>query len=248
MTGPTASAPSQGSLATLRKLLFGVIIFCLVVGGWAAWQFRAGMHEVLPGAGGRQGRCVLWFVGSSSIARWTTLADDMAPWTVHNRGVRGAFLPELRQRLATELPQLAPDAIIFYGGDNDIADGRSAADTADQFRQLIAVTAARMPGVPMLALSVKPSPGRWALRAVQRDYDRALSAMAARDPDLVFVDATSGLLAGGKPGPYFDRDRIHLDPAGYRVWADVVHAALARTLSPAEQARCTHRPLVPANG
>jgi len=112
------------------KALFGLAVFSVTVGSWAAMQHRAAMHTPLPDADGPGGPCVVWFVGSSSFFRWTTLRSDLAPWTVHNRGVGGAFLSELRQRFANEDPVTPPQAIVFYGGDNDIANGATAADAA----------------------------------------------------------------------------------------------------------------------
>ncbi len=226
----TSSHARTGLLATVGKILSGVVVFVAIVGGWTAAQTYMRMHQPLPGAAGRQGRCVLWFVGSSSIARWTTLASDMAPWITHNRGVGGALLPELRKRFANESDPVLPDAIIFYGGDNDIAKGESAADAADQFRQFVDAKMAKMPQVPMLAIGVKPSPKRWAMRGTQRQFDRAVAQTAARTPHLTFLDASTGLLISGRPGPYFEPDGIHLSTAGYHVWAGVVHKALVKML------------------
>jgi lysophospholipase L1-like esterase len=236
----TPSRAPTGLLATFWKILGGVVVFAAIVGGWTAAQHYQRMHQPLPDAGGRQGRCVLWFVGSSSIARWKTLAADMAPWITHNRGVGGAFLPELRQRFANEADPVSPDAIIFYGGDNDIAKGQSAADTADQFRQFVAAKMTKMPDVPMLAIGVKPSPTRWAMRGTQLEFDRAVNQTAAHTPHLTFLDASTGLLINGRPGPFFEPDGIHLSTAGYRVWAGVVHKALVKMLPPDTVTKCKH--------
>lgn len=239
MDAPTPLARrARPRQAALVKALFGLSVFTATVGGWAAVQQRVAMHTPLPDAGGRQGACVIWFVGSSSIHRWTTLAADMQPWIVRNRGVGGAFLPELRQRFANEGPVTPPQAIVFYAGDNDIAKGDTAASADDQFRQFVAAKMARMPDVPMLVLSVKPSPTRWSLRPVQNAYDAAMKRMAAQIPTLFFVDASAGLLVHRRPGPFFVEDGIHLSQAGYRVWARAVRAALADVLPPRVTAHC----------
>lgn len=226
---------------TLLKTLFGVAVFSATVSGWAAMQYRAAMHAPLPGADGRQGACVVWFIGSSSIHQWTTLGADMRPWVVHNRGVGGAFLPDLRQRFANEGPVTPPQGIVFYAGDNDIANGASAAAVAGEFGQFVAAKMARMPAVPMLALSIKPSPTRWSLRPIQKTYDAAMRRLAAQTPALTLVDASAGLLVDGRPGPYFVEDGVHLNAAGYRVWAKAVHAALESTLPPRVVERCLGR-------
>lgn len=228
-------------LAILLKSSFGLLIFTATVGGWAAMQHRAAMHTPLPDAGGRQGACAIWFVGSSSFYRWTTLAEDMRPWIVHNRGVGGAFLPELRQRFANEGPVTPPQGIVFYAGDNDIAKGESEQQVEGEFRQFVLAKMARMPAVPMLVLSVKPSPERWSMRPIQTAYDAAMRRMAAGTPSLTYVPASAGLLVDGRPGPFFVEDGVHLNAAGYRVWAKAVHAALTATLPRRIAESCTHR-------
>jgi lysophospholipase L1-like esterase len=240
-TSARVARSHRGFLATLGKTLFGLAVFSATVGGWAAMQHRAAMHTPLPGAGGREGACVVWFVGSSSFYRWTTLSADMAPWIVRNRGVGGAFLPELRQRFANEGPVTAPQAIVFYAGENDIAKGATAAAAQDEFRRFVAAKMAKMPRVPMLALSVKPTPHRWAQRPVQRAYDAGTARIAAGTPALRFVDASAGLLVDGRPGAFFIADGVHMNPAGYRVWARTVRRALADILPRNVVARCGGR-------
>ena len=247
ITLPTLSGAPKSSSAWLRKLLLGLVVFGVITWGGTTAQTYLKMHEPLPDAGGRQGRCVLWFVGSSSIYRWNELASDMAPWITHNRGVGGAFLPELRQRFANETVSVPPEAIIFYGGDNDIARGQNATDTADQFREFVMVKMAKMPRVPMLTLGVKPSPARWQLRNIQLAYDRAVRETAPTVPSLAFVDASHGLLVHGQPGPFFEPDGIHLSTAGYKVWARVIRQALAKMLPRSTRDRCEHGQANPAS-
>lgn len=227
---PTPSCTASGPTATVWKILVGVLVFIAVVGGWTAAKTYIRMHQPLPDEGGRQGKCVIWFVGSSSIARWRTLASDMEPWITHNRGVAGAFLPELRQRFANETDPVHPAAIVFYGGDNDIAKGESAGVAADQFRQFVEAKMAKMPEVPMLTISVKPSPTRWLMRSVQLAYDRSVSQIAVNNHHLTFIDASAGLLVNGRPGPFFEPDGVHLSKPGYHVWAGAVHQALMKML------------------
>jgi hypothetical protein len=235
--------------ATILKILLGLTVFSAIVGGWLVLQHRVKMHTPLPDAEGPQGGCVLWFIGSSSIHRWVTLEQDMRPWISHNRGVEGAMLPELRQRFANEKVSARPDAMVFYVGNNDIADRKSAAETAAQFRQLVATEMAKMPGVPMFTISVKPSPTRWPLRDVQVAFDQHVRQLAMRLGNLIFVDASAGLLSDGRPGPFFLEDGVHLNPAGYRVWAGAIHDALVEHLpAPATQHCAKGRPTPLAKG
>jgi hypothetical protein len=88
MTAATPPGEEGGWRVVASKLLIAVVAFATVLGGWIGGRFLITMHTPLPDAGGQQGRCVIWFVGSSSIHRWTTLAADIAPWITHNCGRR----------------------------------------------------------------------------------------------------------------------------------------------------------------
>jgi len=89
---------------------------------------------------------------------------------------------------------------------------------------------AKMPDVPLITLSIKPSPRRWALRSEQRAFDFAVQRRAARTSSMTYLDASAGLLVQGRPGPYFVADGIHMNAAGYRVWAKSVANALRDVL------------------
>lgn len=77
------------------------------------------------------------------------------------------------------------------------------------------------------------------MRSVQLAYDRAVQDMAAHSPNLTFVDASNGLLIGGKPGPFFVSDGVHLSADGYRVWTQVVRGALGTHLPRGVVDKCT---------
>lgn len=65
------------------------------------------------------------FVGSSSIAMWKTLAEDIAPLPVINRGIRGAQVEDVNRWFDRMVAPYRARAIVFYAGENDIAAGKS---------------------------------------------------------------------------------------------------------------------------
>lgn len=225
-------------LRTAAKSLFGVAVFGSTV---AAWGFASKlwlMHQPLPGAGGRQGECVLWFVGSSSIHKWTTLARDMANWPTHNRGVNGATLDEIGQRFRNEDKVAAPEAIVFYAGENDIADGRSAQSTAAAMQALLDTRAAKFPHTPAFIVGMKPSPTRWSFRPEQRKLDALMRAEARRHPNTFFLDVSETLLVDGRPGPFYVGDGVHLNRDGYRRWGQKIRAAFEAAMPADRVAAC----------
>ena len=60
------------------------------------------------------------FTGSSSIAYWKSLTDDMAPLTVLNRGFGGSQIPDVIHYIDRIIIPYRPKGIVFYAGENDI--------------------------------------------------------------------------------------------------------------------------------
>ncbi len=62
------------------------------------------------------------FIGSSSIRLWKSLAQDMYPIPVINRGFGGATTSEVIQYIDKIVLPYLPKLIVFYAGENDIAN------------------------------------------------------------------------------------------------------------------------------
>jgi len=179
------------------------------------------------------------FLGSSSIRLWETLADDMAPTPVVQRGFGGSKLFDACywcERLVA--PHREPSAIVVFSGTNDIAGERpkSAAKVHELFELLVRRIRALHPRVPICFLAITPTAARAEHRAIVDAANALVRATCAASPALEFVDPVPQLLDDrGQPDPRFFRaDRLHLNRAGYEVWAAHVrpvverHAAAAR--------------------
>lgn len=74
----------------------------------------------------RPATCEVLFVGSSSIVLWKdSLAADMAPIPVINRGFGGSHIEHVNRWFNELVAPYRPRAIVFYAGDNDIDAGKS---------------------------------------------------------------------------------------------------------------------------
>src|SRR5215467_611994 len=74
----------------------------------------------------RPAPCQVLFVGSSSIVKWKeTLATDMAPMPVINRGFGGSHIEYVNRWFDQIVAPYHPRAIVFYAGENDIDAGKS---------------------------------------------------------------------------------------------------------------------------
>ncbi len=235
---PRRSARSL--FATLAKSAFAVGVFSATVAAWSLVGPHVVAHRALPD-GGVEGRCAIWFVGSSSIHRWTTMASDMAPWEVHNRGVNGALMTELTARFLNERAVAKPAAVVFYLGENDINAGAGPEAVEGAAAHLVRTTRQRMPGTKVFVVGLKPSPRRWAQRPEQLRFNRAAATWAREDRHVTFLDVADTLLVRGVPGPFFLDDGIHLDDAGDRRWSRRVRAGIEAAMPPATVRPCTAR-------
>lgn len=227
--------------ATLFKVAIALGVFGGVIFGWGyskAREQRAFTNALPLPNEVRQDECAIWFVGSSTMSRWTSLQRDMAPWTTHNRSIGGATLAELTTRFLNEQRPQAPRAIVFYAGENDLAFGVPADVTAGHFADFMAYKRKRLGATPVFFISVKPSPIRWAIADKQAAFDDIVRAMADRDADLNYVDVRDRFLIDGRPGPFYDSDGLHLNDRGYAIFADGLQRSLDAVLPASLIRRC----------
>lgn len=224
--------------ATLAKAALAVAVFLSVTGGYARLrEGRAGVDPATqPLPNEVRSACALWFVGSSSMSRWASLERDMHPWVSHNRAIAGATLSELSGRFAIERAPAAPRALVFYAGENDLAYGVPADAVLAEFQRFLERKTASMGTVPVLFVSVKPSPTRLKFRPAQARFNAAVRRLADARADLHYVDIVPDLFRGGRLGPYYEADGIHMNDQGYRIWARAVRRALRDDL-PADLVR-----------
>ncbi len=220
----TASPATQGiseTLGVLAKLLLSVAIFSAVIGGYFL-LLAARSHQPLPDDQVSNGRCIVWLVGSSSIRRWSSAPGQLAGWQVHNRGVEGARLPQLLNRLSSTPIDHSPTAIVLYAGENDLFDGTSEVTVAKQLEQLAITLRKRAPQTKIFLASMKPSPTRWNNRRAQLGVDGRLRSFAQANVNIDFIDAGQVLLINGKPGPFYKEDGVHLSRRGYHRWGNKI--------------------------
>lgn len=174
----------------------------------------------------RFARAKVVFYGSSSIRLWTTLEADFPLIAPVNLGFGGSTLAacvHFFDRLVT--PEDPMRALVFYAGDNDIGDGRPVGAVVDSFRYLHDFVDKHLaPETPFGFIGIKPSVARWDKIDRIRAVNAAVRAEIATRPQSAYIDLEPVMLdAGGGPrAELFVDDGLHLSPAGYAVWRDVV--------------------------
>ncbi|MHC4248926.1 MAG: GDSL-type esterase/lipase family protein [Planctomycetota bacterium] len=178
---------------------------------------------------------VTLFTGSSSIRMWgAKLGRDMAPFSCVNRGFGGSQISDVLLFFDEIVVPHDPAAIVLYCGENDITAGKSPRRVLDDFREFERRCGEAKPGVPVLFVSMKPSPSRWRLWPKFVEGNALVERHCAGWPGLAYVDVGAPMLGpDGEPLPdIWRRDRLHMNDRGYVIWTRVIGEAL-RGLRPA---------------
>ncbi|ABU57838.1 lipolytic protein G-D-S-L family [Roseiflexus castenholzii DSM 13941] len=169
------------------------------------------------------------FYGSSSLRLWTTLGEDMAPWTVVNRAFGGSTLAACVHFFDRLVIPCAPGSIVLYAGDNDLGDGRAPDDVVRSLRAMLARIDAALGSIPVAYMSIKPSPARWSLRDRIQRVNEAARALMEHRPSGYYIDVYTSMLGpDGRPrAELFDADGLHLSARGYQVWTHILRPYVA---------------------
>ena len=107
--------------------------------------------------------------------------------------------------------------MIFYAGDNDIANGRTPQQILDDYKAFVAKVHAALPATRIAFIGIKPSIQRWALVDKVRAANALVRDYAGTDERLGFIDVDGPMLGWDeKPRKeLFIADGLHMTPKGY---------------------------------
>lgn len=171
------------------------------------------------------------FLGSSSFRLWDTIESDMAP----HRVVRRAFGGAKYRDLAIYAPECVRglrfgQAMIFIANDIRGRDDDNDPDTVQQFANLaIDAVRAEQPHAKIFLVAVTPSSSRFEHWPKIQQINRMLQRIAKERSNTEYIPTARDFLdADGFPrDELFRDDRLHLNAAGYRLWAERLKSALA---------------------
>ncbi|SFE22978.1 GDSL-type esterase/lipase family protein [Spirosoma endophyticum] len=160
------------------------------------------------------------FYGSSSMRLWSTLSQDFPQINSLNLGFGGSTLAACAWFFERLIVPANPKSIVFYAGDNDLGDGRHPEEVYLFFCAFAEKLRNTLPDVPLAFLSIKISPARWNIAQEIRQANELICGELAKNTNYQYIDMTSPLLgSNGRPRQeFFERDGLHLSPAGYRAW------------------------------
>lgn len=161
------------------------------------------------------------FVGSSTIRFWKTLAQDFPDLKVINRGFGGSHLSDSTFFGDRIILPYQPKTIVLYAGDNDLAAGKTPEQVFANYQAFIQKIRAKLPETRVLYLSIKPSPSRWHLKDQIQAANRMISGL--KGDRLTFIDTYSVMLKDGQPrAELFQKDNLHMNAEGYKLWTSLI--------------------------
>lgn len=165
------------------------------------------------------------FVGSSSIRKWVNLQTSFGNYTVMNRGIGGAITDDITYYLNDIVFPYQPRQIVLFVGENDLPNPTTTPDSIlDKTKKLYNAIRSKLPGVPIVYISIKPSPSRDQFMQKAKDTNKLIESFFASQENVKYVDVYKLMLTKeGKSRPeLFGKDMLHMNEAGYAIWEKAV--------------------------
>jgi lysophospholipase L1-like esterase len=170
----------------------------------------------------------LVFIGSSTIRRWTTLAQDFPKNQVINRGFGGSEIVDSTHFADRIIFPYQPRMVLLRAGGNDLWAGKSVEQVFLDYKAFVAKVRTNLPDAEVAFISLSPSPSRWA----QRDKEKMVNAMieeySKHTPHLIYIEDYDMVLdVNGKVRPeLFVEDKLHFNADGYKLLVERVRPFL----------------------
>lgn len=172
----------------------------------------------------------LLFIGSSSIRMWSSLAEDMAPYPVIQRGYGGAHLRDAIFFVNTLLAADHPQMIICFIA-NDIkgdSEDESPSKIKRLFKFFLKQVRSLHPDTPFLWVEITPTKSRWSQWKDIQNVNAKIKAYCDKTPNLYFVKTSHAFLDKNElpKTELFREDQLHLNSEGYAIWSKIIKKAI----------------------
>jgi hypothetical protein len=229
------------SLERMKKsllLAFVVLYFCLPAcsapgaetnHNFAQWENDIVTFEQID-ATNPPPKGAVEFIGSSTIARWKTLAQDFPGQPVFNRGFGGSEIVDSTHFAPRIIFPYAPRIIFLRAGGNDLWAGKSPEQVFADFKEFTAIVHAKLPETEIIFISWSPTIARWKQRAQEKEMNRLVEDFVHQTPYLEYIETYNlPLGADGQPRPeLFVADKLHFNAEGYKLLAERVRPLLSK--------------------
>jgi len=171
------------------------------------------------------------FIGSSSIRKWEDLERTFASYVVMNRGIGGTVTNDITFYANDMIFPYKPRQIFIYVGENDLPNEAATSDSILHWtKRLIDTIRVKMPEVPIVYISLKPSPSREKYLEKAKATNTLIRNYIKTEKNIRYLDVfTSMLTKDGKLRPeLFVGDMLHMNKKGYQIWTDLVKPYLLK--------------------
>ncbi|MDR6568922.1 GDSL-type esterase/lipase family protein [Chitinophaga ginsengisegetis] len=171
------------------------------------------------------------FVGSSSIRKWDDLERNFSSYVVLNRGVGGAITTDITYFANDIIFPYHPRQIVIYVGENDLVEDKATADTLLQrFKVLYTTIRSKLPEVPLVYISMKPSPSRAKFFEKAKQSNALIRDYISKEKNIVYVDIFPLMLdkTGKSREELFLDDMLHMNKKGYAIWEKAIQPHLLK--------------------
>src|SRR6476659_1406176 len=170
----------------------------------------------------------LLFIGSSTIVRWKTLAQDYPEHKVINRGFGGSQIADSVNFAERIIIPYAPRAVFLRAGGNDLNAGKSVSQVFDDYKAFVAKIQAKLPQTDIFFIGLSPSIARWKQADKEKELNSHVQGYIAGKPHLRYIETYDMVLgADGKPREdLFVDDKLHFNEAGNKLLAEKVRPYL----------------------
>ena len=199
------------------------------VHNFAKWEPEISAYERKDATNPPPKGCIV-FIGSSTIARWKTLAQDFPDQPVVNRGFGGSELADSTHFADRLVFPYEPKMVFLRAGGNDLAAGKSVEQVFSDFKEFADKVHGRLPETKIVFISWSPSPYRWGQHEKEKRLNSLVAGYVASGPYLEYVETYDlPLGTNGLPRPeLFVADQLHFNAAGYKLLAERVRPYLPR--------------------
>jgi lysophospholipase L1-like esterase len=169
------------------------------------------------------------FTGSSSIRKWETLEQNMASCNVLNRGFGGSTIPEVIYFSDELIFKHHPSKIVLYAGENDITSNKTnEKKVMESFIYFQRLVKKQSPEANLYFISIKPSPSRKKWWPKMQTINKMIKQYCDSTARCNYIDVSTKMftLPGEIRKDIFQKDSLHLNQAGYKIWSDIIGSAL----------------------
>lgn len=165
---------------------------------------------------------MILLAGSSSFTMWKDVQSYFPNKYIVNRAFGGSSLTDLIRFQQAIFFTYQPQQIVIYCGENDFATGEDiTSDTVvNRFQQLFFSIRHYFKKVPIIYVSLKPSPSRKKYLPLFISTNNHIRKFLAKQKRTAFVDIYNDMLnQSGLPNPtLFLADSLHMNAKGYAIW------------------------------